>query len=122
MFIQEFYSNIHGIDTFVPLFATKFRGTRIVVTSDLISKVLHVLRVVHPDYPVVSVLGLYPETTFCLTSMRHLPYGVGSKTPHVRGFAKGSRFLNLVITFVLTSLSYYNSITKPRAHFLLSLL
>ena len=51
MFIQEFYSNIHGIDTSVPQFATTFIGTRIVVTLDLISEVLHVPRVVHPDYP-----------------------------------------------------------------------
>ena len=51
VFIQEFYSNIHGIDTSVPQFATTFIGTRIVVTLDLISEVLHVPRVVHPDYP-----------------------------------------------------------------------
>ena len=38
------------------------------------------------------------------------------------GFAKGSRFLNIVMTFVLLPLSHYNSITKPRARFLLSLL
>ena len=40
MFIQEFYSNMHAIDTFVPRFTTVFRGTRIVVTPELISKVL----------------------------------------------------------------------------------
>ena len=51
MFIQEFYSIIHGIDTSVPQFATTFRGMRIVVTRDLISEVLHVPRVAHPDYP-----------------------------------------------------------------------
>ena len=51
MYIQEFYSNIHGIDTSVPRFATMFRGTCILVTPDLISEVLHVPRVVHPDYP-----------------------------------------------------------------------
>ena len=50
MFIQEFYSNIHGIDTSVPCFAMTFRGTCIVVTPDLISEVLHVSRVAHPDY------------------------------------------------------------------------
>ena len=38
------------------------------------------------------------------------------------GFAKGPRFLNMVMTFVLTPLSHYNSITEPRARFLLSLL
>ena len=39
-----------------------------------------------------------------------------------RPFAKGSRFMNMVMTFVLHPLSHYNSITEPRARFLLSLL
>ena len=39
-----------------------------------------------------------------------------------RPFAKGPRFMNMVMTFVLYSLSHYNSITEPRARFLLSLL
>ena len=51
MYIQEFYSNIQGIDTSMPRFAMMFQGTCIVVTLDLISEVLHVPRVVHPDYP-----------------------------------------------------------------------
>ena len=38
------------------------------------------------------------------------------------GFAKGPRFLNMVVTFTLTPLSNYNSIIEPCAHFLLSLL
>ena len=38
-----------------------------------------------------------------------------------RPFAKGPRFINMVMTFVLHPLSHYNSITKPRARFLLSL-
>ena len=42
---------MHGFDTFVSRFVITFRGTRIVVTPNLISKVLHVPRVVHPDYP-----------------------------------------------------------------------
>ena len=37
-------------------------------------------------------------------------------------FAKGHRFMNMVITFVLHPLAHYNSITLPRARFLLSLL
>ena len=37
-------------------------------------------------------------------------------------FAKGPRFLNMVITFVLHPLSHYNSITEPHTQFLLSLL
>ena len=39
-----------------------------------------------------------------------------------RPFAKGPRFMNMVMTFVLHPLSHYNSITEPRAQFLLSLL
>ena len=39
-----------------------------------------------------------------------------------RSFAKGLRFMNMVMTFVLHPLSHYNSITELRARFLLSLL
>ena len=49
--IQEFYSNIHGFDTFVPHFFSHIQGTDIVVTPDIVSKVLHIPRVAHPDYP-----------------------------------------------------------------------
>ena len=38
------------------------------------------------------------------------------------GFAKGLRFLNMVMTFILHPLSHYNSITEPQARFFLSLL
>ena len=37
-------------------------------------------------------------------------------------FAKGPRFLNMVMNFVLYPLSHYNSITEPCAHFFFSLL
>ena len=37
-------------------------------------------------------------------------------------FTKGPRFFNMVMIFVLHPLSHYNSITEPRARFLLSLL
>ena len=39
-----------------------------------------------------------------------------------RPFSKGPRFMNKVMTFVLHPFSHYNSITEPRARFLLSLL
>jgi len=51
MFVQEFYSNIHAINTSIPLFTMVFRGTCIVVTSELISEVPHIPRLAHPDYP-----------------------------------------------------------------------
>ena len=51
MIIQEFYSNMHGIDTSVPYFFFHARGTHIVVTLEIVFEVLHASRVVHPDYP-----------------------------------------------------------------------
>ena len=48
--IQEFYSNMHRFDLLVPLFITRVRGMRIVVTSEIVYNVLRVRRVEHPDY------------------------------------------------------------------------
>ena len=42
---------MHKFDYSVPHFVTCVRGTRIVVTLDLISKVLHVPRVEFANYP-----------------------------------------------------------------------
>ena len=38
--IQEFYSNMHGIDCSVPLFFTRVRGMRIPITPQLVADVL----------------------------------------------------------------------------------
>ena len=122
MFILEFYSNIHGIDTSVPQFATTFRGTHIVVTSDLISEVPHIPLVAHPNYPGCEHLRTVSKDEL-LSHFCETPFIWGGKqnTP-CSSFAKGLRFLNMVMTFTLTPLSHYNSITEPRARFLLSLL
>ena len=67
--IQEFYSNMHGIFSSVPLFSTHIRGTCIVVTPKLVSDVLHVPRVEHPDYPGCEDLRTVSKdemiSTFC---------------------------------------------------------
>ena len=106
---------MHSIDTFVPQFATTLRGTRIVVTSDLVSEILHVPRVAHPDYPAYQRLRTVSKdellSHFCETPSI---WGERQNTLY-SGFAKSPRFLNMVITFVLTPLSHYNSITEPRA-------
>ena len=49
--IQEFYSNMHGFYTSVPYFITHVRGTRIVVTPNIVYEVLNIPRVAHLDYP-----------------------------------------------------------------------
>ena len=48
--IQEFYFNMHGIDHSVPLFFTHVRGTRILVTAQLVADVLHVPSIEFLDY------------------------------------------------------------------------
>ena len=122
MIIQEFYSNMHSFDYSKPRFLTFVRGIRIVVTLELISNVLHVLRVSHPNYPGCPCLKTISKdelmSLFCETPSF---WGERQNTPCL-GFAKGPRFLNMVMTFVLHPLSHYNSITEPRARFLLSLL
>ena len=42
---------MHRFDYSVPHFITRVRGTRIIVTPDLIFEVLHVSRVEFADYP-----------------------------------------------------------------------
>ena len=101
-----------------------FRGTRIVVTSDLISKILHVPRVAYLDYPSCDCLWTMSrdelQSHFCETPSTW--GGGGKQNTACSSFAKGPRFLNMVMTFVFTPLSHYNSITKPPARFILSLL
>ena len=115
MIIQEFYSNMHGFDYLVPHFITCARGTRIVVTLDIVSKVLYVPRVAHLDYPgcdhlrTVSkdeLLSLFCEIPSFWVDRQNTPYS---------GFAKGPRFHIMVMTFVLHPLSHYNSIKEPYA-------
>ena len=113
---------MHGFNYSIPHFITRIRGTCIVVTPDFISEVLHVPRVEFADYPSCPYLRTVSKvelmSLFCETPSS---WGEHQNT-HCSVFAKGPRFLNMVMTFVLHPLSHYNSITKPRARFLLSLL
>ena len=112
---------MHGFDTSIPWFVIQVRGIRIVVTSKLISDVLHVSRVEYPDYPGCPHLRTMSKdelsSLFCET-----PSSWGDfQNTQSSSFAKSSRFLNMVMTFVLHPLPHYNSITKPHARLLLSL-
>ena len=42
---------MHEIDTSIPHFFSRVQGTRIVVTPEIVSEVLHVPRIAHLDYP-----------------------------------------------------------------------
>ena len=84
--------------------------------------VLRVRRIEFPNYPSCKCLRTVSKdelmSAFC---ERPSIWGERLFTP-CRPFAKGPRFMNMVMTFVLYTLSHYNSITKPRAQFSLSLL
>ena len=83
---------------------------------------LHVLRIEFPDYPSCERLRTMSRDEFMSSFCeRHTAWGEHLFTP-CRLFAKGPRFMNMVMTFVLHPLSHYNSITESRARFLLSLL
>ena len=108
---------MHRFDYSVPYLITRVRGT-----LDLISKVLHVPRVEFANYPGCDRLrtvskdelsSLFYETPSSSGDRQNTPYS---------SFAKGPRFPNMVMTFVLHPLSYYNSITEPHSCFLLSLI
>ena len=92
------------------------------VTSDIVSEVLHVPRVEHPDYPGCEHLRIMSKDKLISAFCEHPSYWGDRQFTSCTAFAKGPRFLNMVMTFVLHPLSHYNSTTEPRARFLLSLL
>ena len=113
---------MHGFDYSVPQFSTCIRGTRIVVTLDIVSEVFHVPRAPHPNYPSCDHLRTVSKDELMSSFCEHpFDWGDHQFTP-CSAFAKGPRFLNMVMTFVLHPLSHYNSITEPHAWFWLSLL
>ena len=106
VFIQDFYSNIHAINTSVPQFTTVFHGTHIVVTLDFIFEVLHVPRVDRLDYPSCHRLSSISRdeltSLFCENAML---WG-GTLNFSTTEFTKDPMILNMVMTFVLTPRSH----------------
>ena len=80
-----------------------------------------VLRIEFPNYPGCERLRTVSRDEL-MSAFCECPSAWGERlfTP-CRPFAKGPRFMNMVMTFVLHPLSHYNSITEPRGRFLLSL-
>ena len=108
---------MHVIDYSVPLFVTRIRGMRIVVTPDIVFEVFHVLRVVHPDYLSCERLRTVSKDKL-ISFFYERPSDWGDcQFTSCTAFAKGPRFRNIVMTFVLHPLSHYNSISEPRAQF-----
>ena len=106
---------MHRIDRLVPLFFTRVQGTRILITPQLVADVLRVPRIEFPNYPSCEHLRTVSRDEL-MSAFYKRPSVWGERlfTP-CRPFAKGPRFMNMVMTFVLHPLSHYNSITEPRA-------
>ena len=116
------YSNMRRIDRSVPLFFTRVWGMHIPVTLQLVADVLHVPRIEFPDYPSYESLRIVSRDELMSSFCERLTAWGERLFTQCRPFAKGPRFMNMVMTFVLHPLSHYNSIIKTRARFLLSLL
>ena len=106
---------MHRIDTSVPHFFSRIRGTRIVVTSEIVSEVLHIPSIAYLVYLGYMRLRTMSKDEFS-SHFYETPSSWGDcQNTLYSGFAKGPRFLNMVMTFVLHPLSHYNSITESRA-------
>ena len=113
---------MHGFDFLVSHFITRVRGTRIAVTLPIVADVLHVPRVEFPNYSSCERLRTVSKDELKSAFFEGPSEWGKRRFTYCLGFAKGPRFLNMVMTFVLHPLSHYNSIIEPHALFLLSLL
>ena len=85
------------------------------ITPNIVSEVLHVLRVVHLDYPGYDYLRTESKDEL-MSLFYETPSSWGDcQNTYCSTFAKGLRFLNMVMTFVLHPFSHYNSITESCA-------
>ena len=99
---------MHRINHSVPLFFIRVRGTRILVTPQLVVDVLRVPKIEFPDYPGCERLRTVSRDELMFAFCEH-------PTAWGECLFKGPRFMNMVMTFVLHPLSHYNSITEPHA-------
>ena len=116
------YSNIYITNTSVPLFVTYIRGIGIIVTLKLIPDVLQVPRVEKPDYPRSLVLSSISRDALASSFCECPSTWGGTLSMATRDFAQNPRILNMIMKFICTLQSHYNTIIKTRACFLYSLL
>ena len=83
LLIQEFYSNMHGIDHSVPLFFTHVRSTCILVTPQLVANVLYVPRIEFPDYPSCERLRIVSRDELMSSFCERPTFGVSVFSHHV---------------------------------------
>ena len=84
---------MHEFDFSVPLFVTRVRGMRIVVTLDIVSDLLYVPKVEHADYPGCDVLRLCLKKCLFLLFVSALLTGVSVNSLIVQALLKALVFL-----------------------------
>ena len=104
--IQEFYSNMHGIDRSVPHFVTRVWGISIPVTPQLVANVLRVPRIEFLNYPSCERLRTVSKDELMSTFCEHPSEWGERQFTYCSGFTKGPWFLNMVMTFVPYPLSH----------------
>ena len=85
-------------------------------------EVLRVPRVAHLDYPSHPRLCTISRDELASLFYEKAMVWGDALNFSTTEFAEGQRILNMVMTFVLTPQSHYNTITESRARFLLSFL
>ena len=70
------------------------------VTSDIVFDVLHVLRVEHPEYLGCDCLRTVSKDELISSFCKHPSDWGDRQFTSCTAFAKGPRFLNMVMTFV----------------------
>ena len=116
------YSNIYITSTSVPMFITYVRGISITVTLKPISNVLRVPRVEKPNYPGSLVLSSISRDALASRFCECPSTWGGTLSMVTSDFAQNPRILNMIMTFIHTLQSHYNTIIATRARFLYSLL
>ena len=76
-----------------------------VVTSKIVSEVLHVPRVAYPDYPGCAHLWTVSKDELSSLFCEKASSWGDRQNTSCSAFAKGLRILNMVMTFVLHPLS-----------------
>ena len=89
---------MHGINRSIPLFFTRVQGMHIPVTLQLVADMLRVPRIEFPNYPSCESLRIVSRDELMSSFCEH-PTAWGKRlfTP-CRPFAKGTRFMNMVMT------------------------
>ena len=99
---------MHEFNYLIPLFVTRVQGMRIVVTLDIVFNMLCVPRVEHFDYPGCDRFRIVSKDKL-ISSFCECPSDWGDRQfTSCSAFAKGPRFLNMIMNFFFFFASFFS--------------